>query len=211
LDLYYFDTLASTQTYLIEALKSKKFKAPVAILAYEQSAGLGSGDNEWTGGKGNFFASIAVDIEMLPKDLPIASASIYFSYIMKKTLESLGEKVWIKWPNDFYLKNHKIGGTITKKIGSTLVCGIGINLKSTHNSYRALNSAIGVELLLETYTNELLKFPTWQYIFSNYKDEFELSKKFFVHIENKKKSLSHAILCEDGALLIDNSKIYSLR
>jgi len=211
LDLHYFDTLTSTQTYLIEALKSKELKAPVAILAYEQSAGLGSRDNEWSGGEGNFFSSIAIEIDMLPKDLPLASASIYFSYIMKKTLESLGENVWIKWPNDFYLGKHKIGGTITKKIASNLVCGIGINLKNTHNSYRALNSTIGVELLLETYTNELLKFPKWEYIFSNYKDEFELSKKFFVHIENEKKSLSNAVLCKDGALLIDNNKIYSLR
>ena len=211
MDLHYFDTLTSTQTYLIEALKSKELKAPVAILAYEQSAGLGSRDNEWSGGRGNFFASIAIDINMLPKDLPLASASIYFSYIMKKTLETLGENVWIKWPNDFYLENHKIGGTITKKIASTLVCGIGINLKNTHNSYRALNSNVGVELLLETYTNELLKFPKWKYIFSNYKNEFELSKKFFVHIKNERKSLSNAVLCEDGALLIDNSKIYSLR
>lgn len=211
MDLHYFDTLTSTQTYLIEALKSKKLKAPVAILAYEQSSGLGSRDNEWSGGEGNFFASIAIDIKMLPKDLPLASASIYFSFIMKKTLKSLGEDVWIKWPNDFYLKKSKIGGTITKKIDSILVCGIGINLKKSQNSYKALETNIEVDLLLKLYTNNLKKFPTWKQIFDEYKNEFELCKDFFVHIEKSKKSLTNAILCSDGALLIDNKRIYSLR
>jgi hypothetical protein len=41
----------------------------------------------------------------LPADLPLASTSIYFSFIMKKRLESMGEALWLKWPNDFYIQN----------------------------------------------------------------------------------------------------------
>ncbi len=206
-----FDTLSSTQIYIIEKLNVSEYKAPVAVLAYEQSAGIGSRNNQWSGGRGNFFTSIAIDIDALPKDLPLASASIYFSYIMKKTLKNLGHNIWLKWPNDFYVDSDKIGGTITKKIKNTLVCGIGINLKNSQNLYRALHGNISAYSLLSKYLEELEKFPTWKQIFSEYSVEFELSRRFSVHIENKKESLSDATLCSDGSLNIRGKQVYSLR
>jgi len=206
-----FETLPSTQIYLIEQLQKGDLQAPVAVLALEQSDGVGSRDNRWSGGRGNFFASVAVRIADLPDDLSLSSASIYFSFIMKKTLESLGENIWLKWPNDFYKNDDKIGGTITKKMNNVLVCGIGINLKNSQNGYRALQSDISPELLLENYLLALQKFPKWKQIFSEYQVEFELSRKFSVHIENYQKSLTDATLCEDGSLLLGGKKVFSLR
>jgi BirA family biotin operon repressor/biotin-[acetyl-CoA-carboxylase] ligase len=145
LEIISFDKLPSTQLYLIEKLEKNELKAPLAILAYEQNSGVGSRDNSWSGGKGNFFASIAVELDTLPADLPLSSASIYFSFIMKKILEQFDENIWLKWPNDFYLNDNKIGGTITKKINNVLVCGIGINLKNSENGYSALQSDISPE------------------------------------------------------------------
>ena len=130
MEIVSFDTLASTQKYLLEQLKKQILQAPLAVIANQQHSGIGSRDNSWSGGEGNFFASIAVDLDDLPKDLPLGSASIYFSFIMKQTLETLDENIWLKWPNDFYLNDEKIGGTITNKFKNTLVCGMGINLKN---------------------------------------------------------------------------------
>ncbi len=211
MEIVSFDTLASTQKYLLEQLKKQSVKAPLAVIANEQHSGIGSRDNSWSGGEGNFFASIAVDLEDLPKDLPLESASIYFSFIMKQTLEALGEDVWLKWPNDFYLDDEKIGGTITKKIKNTLVCGMGINLKNSQNGYRALECDISARNLLEKYLEKIEKFPEWKQIFRLYEIEFELSRKFSVHIENDKKSLSDATLCEDGSLIIEGKRVFSLR
>ncbi|MCK5536601.1 MAG: biotin--[acetyl-CoA-carboxylase] ligase [Bacteroidales bacterium] len=211
MEILLFDLLPSTQIYLIDKLKNEELKAPVSILAYEQNSGIGSRDNRWSGGKGNFFASIAIEITKLPKDLPLASASIYFSYIMKKILLKLDTKIWLKWPNDFYIESTKIGGTITKKIDNILVCGIGINLKNSKNGYEALQCDISPELLLDMYLTELQKYPNWKQVFSEYKVEFELSRKFYVHIENNKKSLLDASLCDDGSLILGGKKVYSLR
>ena len=127
MEIHSFNRLPSTQTYLIEQLKEGYLKAPVAVISLEQDDGIGSRNNSWSGGEGNFFASIAIDIAMLPEDLPLGSASIYFSFIMKQTLEAVDKNIWLKWPNDFYLNDDKVGGTITKKVNETLVCGIGIN------------------------------------------------------------------------------------
>ncbi len=211
MEILSFNTLSSTQKYLVEKLQKEKLQAPIAILALEQNAGVGSRDNSWSGGEGNFFASIAIDLEMLPKDLSLSSASIYFSFIMKQTLQALGENIWLKWPNDFYLNDDKIGGTITQKVKNVLVCGIGINLKNTQNGYKALQCDITPEILLENYLESLEEFPKWKQVFSEYEIEFELSKKFSFHIENYQKSLSDARLCGDGSLIIEGKKVYSLR
>jgi len=219
LEIVLFDSLPSTQKYLVEQIKHNKLKAPIAVITSDQSSGVGSRDNEWSGGKGNFFASIAIDLEALPDDLALNSASIYFSYIMKQTLEKLGENIWLKWPNDFYQNDDKVGGTITRKVNDTLVCGIGINLKKYQNGYNALQSDISAEEVLKNYLLALEKFPKWKQVFSEYEVEFELSRKFSVHIENYQKdrdkgsktSLADATLEEDGSLKIDGKKVYSLR
>jgi BirA family biotin operon repressor/biotin-[acetyl-CoA-carboxylase] ligase len=211
LEIYYFNTLPSTQAHLLAQIEKGLLTAPVAVWCEEQSAGLGSRGNRWLGGKGNFFASFALPLEMIPEDLPLGSASIYFSFIMKQTLKELGLNVWLKWPNDFYLDEDKVGGTITKKIDQILVCGMGINLKNSQNGYRALQSDISPKFLLENYLFKLEKFPKWKEIFSLYKIEFELSRMFSVHIENDEKSLKNAVLCEDGSLIMEGKRVFSLR
>ena len=211
MEILSFDSVPSTQTYLIEKLENKLLQAPVAVIAKEQNAGVGSRDNSWSGGEGNFFASIAVDMNDLPSDLPLASASIYFSFIMKKTLESLGESLWLKWPNDFYFKEQKVGGTITKKMNHILVCGIGINLKNSQNGYSSLQSDIRPKNLLDKYLESLSEFPKWKQVFSEFEVEFELSRKFSVHIENYQESLADASLHGDGSVSMKGKRVYSLR
>jgi len=211
LEILSFSQLASTQKYLVQQLKDNMLYAPIAIIAAEQNAGVGSRDNEWSGGEGNFFASVAIDLEDLPEDLALNSASIYFSYIMKQVLLELGENIWLKWPNDFYKNDEKIGGTITQKVNNTLVCGIGINLKKSQNGYTALQSDICPKILLDKYLDALEKFPKWKQIFSEFEVEFELSRKFSVHIESYQTSLGDAQLCNDGSLIIGGKKVYSLR
>jgi len=211
LEILSFSQLPSTQKYLVEQLKNKSVNVPIAIITEEQTSGVGSRENEWSGGEGNFFASIAIDLDALPKDLALSSASIYFSYIMKQTLLELGENIWLKWPNDFYKNDEKVGGTITQKVDNTLVCGIGLNLKKSQNGYTALQSDISPKLLLEKYLLNLEKFPKWKQVFSEYEIEFELSRKFSVHIESYQKSLGDAQLCDDGSLIIGGKKVYSLR
>ncbi len=211
MEIISFDHLPSTQTYLVDHIKNNRLHAPIAVITSEQSSGVGSRDNEWSGGEGNFFASIAIDLEDLPNDLALSSASIYFSFIMKQTLVELGENIWLKWPNDFYQDDDKVGGTITQKVNNILVCGIGINLKNSQNGYSALQSDISAQKLLKNYLLSLKKFPKWKQVFSEYEIEFELSRKFSVHIENYQQSLAGATLEEDGSLKIDGKKVYSLR
>jgi len=211
LEILSFDTLGSTQAYLLEKIQAGTLDVAMAVIAAEQTEGVGSRDNSWEGGRGNFFASVALRSESLPEDLPAASVSIYFAFLMKKALLRAGVEVWLKWPNDLYRAEEKVGGLITKKISHFVVIGIGINLKKNQNSYSSLDTDISPLILLNIFLEEVQKKPKWKEVFSQYKIEFNLSKSYFTHQNGLEIEMENAILCADGSLDIDGGKVYSLR
>ena len=211
MEIYSFDTLPSTQLYLIDAVKSGEIKSPAVVIASEQTDGVGSRDNSWQGGEGNFFASIAVDMDMLPVDLPSSSVAIYFAFLMRSVLGESVDDVWLKWPNDIYYQEEKIGGVVTKNIDQYLVVGIGVNLKKNQNGYSALDTDITPLILLNMFLELLEQSPSWKQVFSKYKIEFEQSKSYFTHKNSMRIDMKNALLCGDGSLLIEGKKVYSLR
>lgn len=211
MDIHWFESLESTQSFLLEELKTSRLYPPVCVGALTQTTGKGSRGNSWFGTKGNLFISLAIPRAMLPDDLKLESSSIYFAFLMKELLRSLGSKVWLKWPNDFYLGNKKIGGVITNLIGETLVCGIGINLDSAPENFEKIDITISAYDLTEAYSELFKKLPSWKLIFSNYQIEFENSREFFTHNNNEKVALENAVLLEDGSLECDGQRIFSLR
>ena len=100
LEIEYIYECQSTQTKLIEDIKSFKKSPPCAIVADCQSNGIGSRANSWQSPKGNLYLSFAIDSKDLPSDLEPVSASIYFAYILVLALREKGSKLWLKWPND---------------------------------------------------------------------------------------------------------------
>jgi BirA family transcriptional regulator, biotin operon repressor / biotin---[acetyl-CoA-carboxylase] ligase len=94
-------------------------QAPVCVGAFSQTDGKGSRGNDWIGHTGNLFISLPISRFAFPKDLKLESSSIYMAFLMKELLASMGSKIWLKWPNDFYLYDKKIGGAVTNLIGDT--------------------------------------------------------------------------------------------
>jgi BirA family biotin operon repressor/biotin-[acetyl-CoA-carboxylase] ligase len=106
--------------------------------------GIGSRGNSWSGKKGNLFFSFVIKKEFLPKDLPLQSSLYLCIFLLKKILKDLGFKIWLKWPNDFYIDNKKIGGTITTVSKDLIYCGIGLNLKNVDEDFGKLDIKIDV-------------------------------------------------------------------
>lgn len=183
----------------------------LAVVSDMQSAGVGSRDNSWQSLDGNLFLSFCIPLEKLPKDLKIESASIYFAYILKETLALLGSKLYLKWPNDFYIGQRKVGGMITTLLNGYILCGVGINLKSAPEGFAKLDIEIEREKILKEYFANIEKFSLWKQVFSKYRLEFRLDKDFYVHTNNNKIQLKKATLEDDGSLRIDGERIYSLR
>ncbi len=201
----------STHKFLKDYIQSNGYLEPLCISADLQTSGIGSRGNLWIGKEGNLFFSFVLKKENLPNDLPIQSSSIYFSYILKKVLKSYGSKLWLKWPNDFYIENKKIGGTITNVSGELLYCGIGLNLLWVEEDFGKLDIIINKEKLLEDYFLLLSEKVLWKEIFREFKIEFQLSLEFFATINNIKQPLKEALLNKDGSITVNNEKVFSLR
>ena len=192
MEIIYFNQIDSTQKYLLNNLKEN-----ICIWSDNQTNGIGSRGNSWVGEKGNLFFSFSIYKDKLPDDLLLQSISIYFMYQLKKLLKTLGSKVKFKWPNDLYLKK-KVGGCITNIKNDIIICGIGLNTKSSLE-YESLDIDIENEKLLKMYLEYMQNFPKWQEIFKEFEEEFY--KYNFINVK----------LNKDGSIIKDNERIYSLR
>jgi len=211
LDIHSFDTLPSTQAYLSEQIRSGAVYAPVAVRAEYQTQGFGSRGNHWENDVGDLLCSVAVPLEDLPEDLPLQSASIYAGWLMRESLRDAGEDVWLKWPNDLYQDDHKIGGVISHKVRDALVIGIGVNLKKNEKNYQALQRPLSPVILLNMFLQRLERYPQWKDIFSQFEIEFEFSRAYMTHRKAKTIELRNAILQADGSIEINGERIHSLR
>ncbi len=211
MEIIYLNEIDSTHTYLKNYIKTNGYKDPIAIVTQNQISGVGSRNNNWEGKKGNLFFSFVVSLDNLPEDLPLQSASIYFNYILKDILNNLGSQAWLKWPNDFYCENKKIGGTITHLNNGLIYCGIGLNLYKISDEFGYLDISVDINYLLNEYFDALQKYPSWKQVFSKFEIEFHKNFDFATNIKNQKVSLNDAILNSDGSLTINSKKVFSLR
>jgi len=211
LEILYFDKLHSTQKYLIKQIKTGAINGEIAIVAKEQTQGIGSRNSSWISKKGDLTLSFAIKKNSLTEDLPTLSASIYFAFFFKEILHEIDKECWLKWPNDIYKKNKKIAGLITQPIKDYFVVGIGLNLIKKDNEFGYLDTKINVNKMLNSYFMLLKKREKWQEVLKKFRVEFEKQKSLKVHIKGKLKTLKYAKLCDDGALLVENERIYSLR
>ncbi|EJB45503.1 biotin--[acetyl-CoA-carboxylase] ligase [Helicobacter pylori] len=201
-----FESLPSTQTYLLEKLKSNELKAPVLVLAKNQSAGIGSRGNIWEGAKSALTFSLALNANDLPKDLPMQASALYLGFLFKEVLKELGSQAWLKWPNDLYLGGQKIGGVLVNVYKGMRVCGIGVNRVS--KKWACLDIGISDDLIIEGFLKKIEENLFWGEVLSKYALEFHRSNSFNFHNDwGEAVSLKDAELLEDGRICI-KGKIY---
>ena len=126
-------------------------------MAVEQYAGRGQVGTQWESEKGkNLTASILLYPSFISPTNQF-NLSIAVSLGIRDALHNiLKQEVWIKWPNDIYVNNKKIGGILIENIlqGSTwkyAIIGIGINVNQTAFSTDAKNPTSIREILHESY------------------------------------------------------------
>lgn len=211
LKIHFLESVDSTQTYLKERVRLGNIEIPAAVVAELQTQGIGSRGNSWSGLKGNLFFSFVLPIASLPKDLKLESSSIYFSFLLKEVLADLSSDVWLKWPNDFYIEEKKVGGAITHIVGENIICGIGLNLQKAPEDFGILDISLEKKDLLDKYFKKIKKNISWKQVFSKYELEFDKSKKFFTHNKDGVISLKEATLQSDGSIISDGERIFSIR
>ncbi len=209
MEILYFEKLDSTHKFLLRKLKKKELFPPVLVTADIQTDGIGTRGRIWQSLKGNLFLSMAVEKKSLPDDLPLQSVSIYFAYLLKEILQKKGSKVWIKWPNDFYLDDKKTGGVLSQFSGENVIVSIGLNLDKSPENFQNIEVNISKNELIEEFVLKVKQVISWKYIFSKYQVEFDKSMNHKTTVEDTEKvSLKGAVLQSDGSILINGKRVY---
>ena len=117
--------LASTNTTLLERARVGN-AAPTLLVAEQQSGGRGRQGRSWIASAG---ASLTFSIG-LPLALPDwTGLSLAVGCAIA---EALGPEIQLKWPNDIWLQDRKLGGilieTVAAEDGRYAVIGVGLNI-----------------------------------------------------------------------------------
>ncbi len=161
MEILEFEKIDSTQKKAIELIKKKKFKPWTVILAKEQTAGIGRKGNFWYAPKGGLYFSVILpqtkieDVEILTNLAAFLVAKIIF--------KKFGQKPFIKFPNDVYLRNKKVCGILTqnivfgKKIISVMGIGVNTNIEKFPPNLKRKATSLFLEFKKKIQNKKLLK------------------------------------------------------
>lgn len=153
----------STNDYLKKELaNSTPLPEGTVILADEQKAGRGQQNNIWYSEPGK---NLTLSLLLKPTFLLISQQFVLnkaISLAINEVFRTIiGNGVRIKWPNDIYVKNQKIGGVLIENIlqGNTwkhAIIGIGLNINQEIFPPEAKNATSLIKILHARYDLEIL-------------------------------------------------------
>ena len=138
--IHHFATVDSTNTLAVQMAVQGACHGTV-IHADQQSGGRGRGGREFISPAGGLYFSLIIKPELEVNDLPLITlaAGVGLCAGIKK---ETGIAVQLKWPNDLYSNDRKLGGVLTEsgpiKNGVApefLVIGAGINLNTDPDQF----------------------------------------------------------------------------
>lgn len=162
----------STNNFLKELLsKSEPLPEGTVIMADEQFSGRGQQQNSWQTAPGK---NLTVSLLLKPGFISLHQQfylNMAISLAIYHTLVNyVGDGLSIKWPNDIYYKNQKMGGVLIENtvVGQHFkhsVIGIGLNINQQHfeghlqqkatSMFQILNKEFNLEQLLSLLCSQI--------------------------------------------------------
>lgn len=217
------DSVASTQQLVLERWRAEE--GPWLALAEHQTAGKGRRGRPWHSPFArNLYLSLLWTLPLSAAEL--SGISLAVGVVVAEQLIALGIPVRLKWPNDLWLEQRKLGGVLIELVGDlsgpcSLVIGLGLNvqMKRTDSQHidqpwtdlsrwqhRLPNRTTLASLLLKALVSMLQAYPEtglapyiarWQQL-----DALKDQPVLLVQGQNSTAGLARGI-AQNGALLID--------
>ncbi|WP_184547602.1 biotin--[acetyl-CoA-carboxylase] ligase [Mucilaginibacter sp. FT3.2] len=176
----------STNTFLKTLLSnSKPVPEGTVIMAESQYAGRGQQQNKWHSEPGK---NLTFSILLTPSFLPISQqfdlTRVVSLGVYQGLKPLLGDKLKIKWPNDIYYKDNKLGGILIEthlqgdKIKDAVI-GIGLNINQQSFEPGAGNAISLRQILHKDYDLRALLLEICGYI-EGYYLRLKAGDKLFV-------------------------------
>ena len=168
--IHFFEEINSTNDYAWNYVANNTPNDKIVIIAAHQTAGKGQYDRKWVADKGK---NITMSVIMALQDWKLKDAfhlNIIVSVSILKAIHRIeGMNLAVKWPNDIYYEEKKLGGILIKNrvIRSLIehtVIGIGLNVNqdkfdtSIPNPVSLnliLNKTLSLEQLMKAVLSEL--------------------------------------------------------
>ncbi len=219
--IYYFESVSSTMDI---AVKLGLDNAPQGslVLAEAQTRGRGRLSRHWHSPKRKgIYLSLLLRPKFMLSDTPLLTLLSAVS-ICEAVKEITGLKCSIKWPNDIFLGNKKVGGILTELNAETdeirfVVIGIGLNVNNEKDTLLAQATSLKEHLKKDTNRVGLLQ-ETLRRLENNYllleaKGGAPIIQKWRVYnltLGKRVKVISHhrqvegqaADIDKDGSLLV---------
>jgi len=136
--IYYFDVLASTMETAM-GLGTKGVPEGTLVVAETQTKGKGRLGRAWYSPKHKgIYLSLVLRPDILPNQAPVLTLLSAVA-VCEAIKEVCRLDTQIKWPNDIFLNNKKIGGILTEMAAETdrvsfMAVGIGLNVNNDKKS-----------------------------------------------------------------------------
>ncbi|MDA3944670.1 MAG: biotin--[acetyl-CoA-carboxylase] ligase [Bacteroidetes bacterium] len=174
IETHFFPVIDSTNKYLSDLMNSGKEIDGLCVRSAFQETGKGLGQHTWHSEAGkNLLFSVGFNFSFLHASqqfLISQMASLAVFQVLQQYVEK--EKLRVKWPNDIYFENRKLGGMLISNTinGMQLersIIGLGINVNQTDfpdsiprpvSLKQLLNKDLDLEILLEKLLMNYLSF-----------------------------------------------------
>lgn len=135
----YFQSIDSTNSYLLEQGECGEI-----CISDTQSAGRGRRGNVWVSpNTGNLYFSLCWCFEKIPEYWSLLGLLV--GVVIAETLEDIGLKNHgVKWPNDIFWQQQKMGGILIETLNQSgkVVIGIGLNLEMARTDKEQIDQAV---------------------------------------------------------------------
>ena len=172
--IHHFAIVDSTNTLAVQMAAQGAGHGTV-IHADQQSEGRGRGGREFLSPVGGLYFSLILRPRLDIYDLPLITLAAGVG-LCNGIREAMGVHVQLKWPNDLYSNDRKLGGILTEsgpiKSGAVpefLVIGAGVNVNTNPDQFpsslrrkvislyhHAVGSPVDVDTLLQSLVSAML-------------------------------------------------------
>ncbi|MCH7227688.1 biotin--[acetyl-CoA-carboxylase] ligase [Haloferula sp. A504] len=121
--IHWLDEVDSTNDHLHRS----EYPPGTVVVAKRQTQGRGRRQNRWQSVEGE---SLTFSVLLRPT-VPLAlwpRLSLAAGLAVAETLEKMGYEAGLKWPNDLWIRERKVGGILVESSDDGAVVGIGLNL-----------------------------------------------------------------------------------
>ena len=154
--IIFYKKVESTNALAIKLLADSTFQENFVLCSREQTGGMGRLDRNWYSPIGGLYFTLGFPNKNFP-----ASMTLFTGVVIHKVLSSAFPEITfsIKWANDIFVHQKKVGGILTSTniFGTVIGIGLDFNIQRIPENLHQIATSLLLESSKRTSIKKLLK------------------------------------------------------